>query len=232
MNRSTSPRDLRHEDGDASSEPAGAPEEPRDEGPAAARGKGKVADLWLGTQLRALRKAKGLSLAQVGASAGLSIGMVSQIERGLASPSIRSLRKLADALDVPVAWFFHADAGRPEAELKTIVRREDRRQLRLPTVGTNADLVVMDLLTPDLSGDIQLLMMTLEPGFTSGKTHSHRGEEAGLVVAGALRLWHAEHEFLLNTGDSFRFPSTSPHRYANASDGPTQVVWVLSPPLV
>ncbi len=133
---------------------------------------------------------------------------------------------------MPVAWFFHADAGRPEAELKMIVRREDRRQLRLPTVGTNADLVVMDLLTPDLSGDIQLLMMTLEPGFTSGKTHSHRGEEAGLVVAGALRLWHAEHEFLLNTGDSFRFPSTSPHRYANASDGPTQVVWVLSPPLV
>lgn len=65
---------------------------------------------------------------------------------------------------MPVAWFFHADAGRPEAELKMVVRREDRRQLRLPTVGTNADLVVMDLLTPDLSGDIQLLMMTLEPG--------------------------------------------------------------------
>lgn len=200
--------------------------------PAVARGKGKVADLWLGTQLRSLRKAKGLSLAQVGASAGLSIGMVSQIERGLASPSIRSLRKLADALDVPVAWFFHADAGRPESELKMIVRREDRRQLRLPTVGTNADLVVMDLLTPDLSGDIQLLMMTLEPGFTSGETHKHRGEEAGLVVAGTLRLWHGEQEFLLNTGDSFRFSSTVPHRYANASEGPTEVVWVLSPPLV
>ncbi|WP_374443782.1 cupin domain-containing protein [Stella sp.] len=205
-------------------------EDPRE--PAAARGKGKVADLWLGTQLRSLRKAKGLSLAQVGQSAGLSIGMVSQIERGLASPSIRSLRKLADALDVPVAWFFHADSGRPEAELKMVVRREDRRQLRLPTVGTNADLVAMDLLTPDLSGDIQLLMMTLEPGFTSGEAHKHRGEEAGLVMTGTLRLWHGDQEFLLNQGDSFRFASSVPHRYANAGDGPTEVVWVLSPPLV
>jgi transcriptional regulator with XRE-family HTH domain len=200
--------------------------------PPAARGSSGVADLWLGTQLRSLRKAKRLSLAQVGASAGLSIGMVSQIERGLASPSIRSLRKLADALDVPVAWFFHADSGRPEAELNMIVRREDRRQLRLPTVGTNADLVVMDLLTPDLSGDIQLLMMTLEPGFNSGETHHHDGEEAGLVMTGALRLWHGDVEFLLNTGDSFRFPSSVPHRYANASEGPTEVVWVISPPLV
>ncbi|MCC7276274.1 MAG: helix-turn-helix domain-containing protein, partial [Alphaproteobacteria bacterium] len=155
----------------------------------AALARGKVADLWLGTQLRSLRKAKGLSLAQVGAAAGLSIGMVSQIERGLASPSIRSLRKLADALEVSVAWFFHTDAGRPAVELDKVVRREDRRQLRLPTAGTTADLMVMELLTPDLSGDIQLMMMTLEPGFTSGAAHSHRGEEAGLVLTGALRLW-------------------------------------------
>lgn len=198
----------------------------------AALARGKVADLWLGTQLRSLRKAKGRSLAQVGAAAGLSIGMVSQIERGLASPSIRSLRKLADALEVPVAWFFHADAGRPAIELDKVVRREDRRQLRLPTAGTTADLMVMELLTPDLSGDIQLMMMTLEPGFTSGAAHSHRGEEAGLVLTGALRLWVGDDELLIESGDSFRFPCTTPHRYDNASERATQVVWVLSPPVV
>src|SRR5690349_18288817 len=73
--------------------------------PAAGRAP-KIADLWLGTQLRALRKAKQLSLAELAAGAELSIGMVSQIERGLASPSIRSLRKLGEALGVPISWFF------------------------------------------------------------------------------------------------------------------------------
>lgn len=193
---------------------------------------GKVADLWLGLQLRSLRKAKLLSLQQVAEAAGLSIGMVSQIERGLASPSIKSLRKLSDALDVPIAWFFHNDAGRPPAELDTIVRREDRRQLRLPMVGSTADLMVVEMLTPDLSGDIELLLMTLEPGFNSGTAHQHRGEEAGLVLAGSLELWLGDKHLLINQGDSFRFSSETPHRYASASDRTTQVVWALSPPLL
>jgi transcriptional regulator with XRE-family HTH domain len=193
---------------------------------------GKVADLWLGIQLRSLRKAKELSLADLAAAADLSIGMVSQIERGLASPSIRSLRKLGEALGVPISWFFHANAGRPPSELRMIVRREDRRQLRLPTVGSTADLVTMELLTPDLSGEIELLLMTLEPGFHSGPVHQHRGDEAGLVLVGALELSVGEDHFVVNQGDSFRFSSSEPHRYANAAERTTQVVWALSPPLL
>lgn len=198
----------------------------------AAPTRGKVADLWLGIQLRSLRKAKQLSLMQVADAAGLSIGMVSQIERGLASPSIKSLRKLSDALDVPIGWFFHNDAGRPTDELDKVVRREDRRQLRLPTVGSAADLAVFELLTPDLSGDIELLLITLEPGFDSGTTHQHRGEEAGLVLKGTMDLWVGDSHFVVNQGDSFRFSSTVPHRYANRTDRTAQVVWSLTPPLL
>lgn len=198
----------------------------------AAPTRGKVADLWLGIQLRSLRKAKQLSLMQVAEAAGLSIGMVSQIERGLASPSIKSLRKLGDALEVPIGWFFHNDSGRPQTELDKVVRREDRRQLRLPTVGSGADLMVVELLTPDLSGDIELLLMTLEPGFDSGPAHQHRGEEAGLVLTGSMELWVGESRFVVNQGDSFRFSSTDPHRYANRAERTTQVVWSLTPPLL
>jgi transcriptional regulator with XRE-family HTH domain len=191
---------------------------------------GKVADLWMGLQLRSLRKAKQMSLVQLAEAAGLSIGMVSQIERGLASPSIRSLRKLGEALDVPIGWFFHPQSGARQPELETIVRRENRRQLRLSTAATH-DRVVMELLTPDLSGDIELLLLTFEPGFDSGPPHRHRGQEAGLVLAGSMELWVGEERFVVNQGDSFRFSSTDPHRYANASERTTQVVWVLSPPL-
>ncbi|MCK6452567.1 MAG: cupin domain-containing protein [Alphaproteobacteria bacterium] len=192
----------------------------------------KVADLWLGIQLRSLRKAKEMSLQQVADAAELSIGMVSQIERGLASPSIRSLRKLAEALGVPISWFFHANTGRPEVELRRIVRREDRRQLRLPKVGSTHELGIFELLTPDLSGDIELLLMTMEPGFDSGPVHQHRGEEAGLVLTGAMALWVGDDHFIVNQGDSFRFSSQDPHRYANASDRTTRVCWALTPPLL
>ncbi len=199
--------------------------------PAAPRS-GKVADLWLGIQLRGLRKAKEMSLQQLADQAELSIGMVSQIERGLASPSIRSLRKLAEALGVPISWFFHANTGRPPVELSRIVRREDRRQLRLPKVGCTDELGIFELLTPDLSGQIELLLMTMEPGFDSGPVHQHRGEEAGLVLAGSMELWVGNDHFVLGQGDSFRFSSGDPHRYANPSDRTTQVCWALTPPLL
>ncbi|MCC7049745.1 MAG: cupin domain-containing protein [Alphaproteobacteria bacterium] len=202
---------------------------PRRDAPAAPA-PGKVADLWMGIQLRSLRKAKQMSLVQVAEAAGLSIGMVSQIERGLASPSIKSLRKLGDALGVPVGWFFHPQGGGRPSERETIVRREDRRQLRLATAATH-ELVAMELLTPDLSGDIELLLLTLEPGFDSGPAHQHRGQEAGLVLTGALELRVGDDQFVVNQGDSFRFSSSDPHRYANASERTTQVVWILSPPL-
>jgi transcriptional regulator with XRE-family HTH domain len=213
-------------------EDPGPKQERKTRGRASGRGRAATADLWLGVQLRALRKAKELSLAELAAAADLSIGMVSQIERGLASPSIRSLRKLGDALGVPISWFFHANANRPSAEISRIVRREDRRQLRLPTVGSTVDLVTMELLTPDLSGEIELLLMTLEPGFHSGPAHQHRGDEAGLVLTGSLELWVGEDRFIVNQGDSFRFSSSDPHRYANASERTTQIVWALSPPLL
>lgn len=193
---------------------------------------GKVADLWLGIQLRSLRKAKEMSLQQLADAAELSIGMVSQIERGLASPSIRSLRKLGEALGVPISWFFHANTGRPEAELSKIVRRDDRRQLHLPKMGSTDELGIFELLTPDLSGEIELLLMTMEPGFDSGPTHQHRGEEAGLILSGTLELWVGEDHFVLQQGDSFRFSSQDPHRYANPSDRTTQVCWALTPPLL
>lgn len=211
---------------------AGRAEAPRARRQRASRSAGAGrADLWLGRQLRSLRRAKQLSLKQVAEEAGLSIGMVSQVERGLASPSIRSLRQIGEALGVPVSWFFHQAGERPADEADKIVRREDRRQLHLPTMGTNADLVTMELLTPDLAGALQLMLMTLAPHFVSGPVHQHAGEEAGLVLSGAFRLWLGDESFVVNEGDSFRFTSERPHRYANASEGVTRVMWVLTPPV-
>lgn len=196
--------------------------------PPARRASGRnVADLWLGRQVRSLRKAKGMSIQQLAERASLSIGMVSQIERCMASPSIRSLRGISEALGVPISWFFHEAAVADQEELGIIVRRNHRRLLRLPTNG-----VSKELLTPDLSGELEVLLATIEPGGTSGpELYTHEGEEAGYVIKGALNLWIKDRLYRLEEGDAFRFASTTPHRFENAADSQTQVLWVISPPL-
>ncbi len=187
----------------------------------------EAADLWLGMQIRDLRKTNRFSLQHLADKSGLSVGLLSQIERGLTSPSIRSLRQLSEALGVTPARFFHQETPPPPAEIGRIVRRGKGRQLRLSGNG-----VAKWLMTPDLSGELEMLLVEIAPGGRSGnELYTHKGEECGYVISGAMQLWIEEESFLLREGDSFRFKSTTPHRFESASDGMTNVLWVITPPL-
>ena len=188
---------------------------------------GRAADLWLGQQIRALRKAQKLSLTQLAERSGLSIGNLSQIERGVRSPSLRSLQRLSDCLNVPVADLFQSRDLPPATEFGTILRRKARPILNLSKSGCHKEL-----LTPMIPGTLQLLMVTLDPGGSSGPDHyNHKGEEAGVVIAGAMKLWIEDEVYILKEGDSFRFKSTRPHRFESASKQQTRVLWAMTPPI-
>ena len=64
----------------------------------------------LGSKLRAVRRSRGKTMQQIASEAGLSVGFVSQVERGIAVPSIASLRKLAAALEQPVGNFLEVSS--------------------------------------------------------------------------------------------------------------------------
>ena len=88
------------------------------------------------------------------------------------------------------------------------------------------------LLTPMMPGTLQLLLVTLDPGGSSGSEHySHKGEEAGVVIAGTMKLWIEDQAYILKEGDSFRFKSTRRHRFESASKQTTRVLWATTPPI-
>ena len=193
----------------------------------AATGRSSAADLWLGQQIRALRKAQKLSLAQLAERSDLSIGNLSQIERGVRSPSLRSLQRLSECLNVPIADLFQTRTLPPASELGTILRRKARPILNLSKSGCHKEL-----LTPMMPGTLQLLLVTIDPGGSSGTEHyTHKGEEAGVVIAGAMKLWIEDQAYILKEGDSFRFKSTRRHRFESASKQVTRVLWAITPPL-
>lgn len=186
----------------------------------------KSADLWLGQQLRVLRRGRGLSLVELAKRTGLSIGNLSQIERGVSAPSVRSLKKLGEALQISVGDLFQETDLPPVGEINYIVRRKTRPLLKLGATG-----VQKELLTPTTPGALQMLLVTITPGGSSGPDHyTHRGEESGLVLSGALELWIEDERFILDEGDTFRFKSTQPHRFANAGAKIATVLWVTTPP--
>lgn len=179
---------------------------------------------YLGSEIRSLRKARGLTLASVASASGFSIGYLSLLERDRATPSVNALYAISRALGVTISWFFGASET-PEAERNIIVRRTKRRRLDYSPGITD------ELLSPSLAGSLELLASRFEPGAASGDSpYSHTGEEAGVVLRGQLELWVDGKTFLLDAGDSFGFASTLPHRYRNPGNAETEVIWAITPP--
>lgn len=180
---------------------------------------------FVGEEIKGLRKARRMTLAQLALQSSLSVGHLSQIERGLSTPSIKALHGISRALDVNISWFFSSADPGPAEERDYIVRHNRRRQIRF-------DEGISDfLLTPSLQSDLELLMSTFAPGATSGASpYTHDGEEAGIVMSGQLEIWIDGTPFLLGQGDSFCFKSTLPHRYLNPGATDAVVIWAITPP--
>jgi transcriptional regulator with XRE-family HTH domain len=182
-------------------------------------------DAELGLQVRELRTAKRVTLQALAKQTNLSVGYLSQVERGRSKLTVANLMRIARALEVHVNWFFQSDSEAPEGERDVIVRAKDRRRIHVTDAG-----LTEELLLPSLAGPLEVLMSVIEPGGDSGEAYSHKGDEAGVIVAGELELWIGERYFHLSIGDSFSFSSSVPHRWRNPGAVTTQVVWVITPP--
>lgn len=178
----------------------------------------------LGADLRALRKARGVTLAELADKLGRSVGWVSQVERDLSDPSMRDLRAIAQALGFPVSMLFGQAAG-PAGEAGRVVRRGARR-----TLGSDAAGLTEELLSPDLTDDFEMLHSTFAPHSDRGETISRPTQEVGYVVSGQLEMEIGEHRFVLGPGDSFRVKGES-FRWRNPFDKPAEVIWVIAPPV-
>ncbi|RKF17100.1 cupin domain-containing protein [Roseovarius spongiae] len=188
---------------------------------------GKVLDAGasVGKEIKDLRKASDVTLAQLSRATGLSQGYLSQVERGISSPSVKALHTISRALGVNISWFFRPVSDPNDVLNEYIVRKGNHRMIRF------ANGITDELLSPNLARGIELLRCTFPPGSQSGKeAYEHKGEEAGFVVAGRLTLWLEGRRIELETGDSFAFESTLPHRYANEGDEEAVIIWSISPP--
>ena len=174
----------------------------------------------IGEKLRMLRKGHALSLKELSARAQISIGALSQIERGISSPSIRTLNKLATSFAVPLSFFF---AESDEAEADGIVIRQHRGK----DLAVSAQGIAKRLLTPQTLEGLQLMLVRMEPASSSGpEAYGHPGLDAGYVLSGALRLEVEGRVYLLTEGDSFGFDSARPHRFECVGERGAEIIWV------
>ena len=177
----------------------------------------------VGNEIKRLRKLRGRTLEQLASGAGVSAGLLSQVERGQGNPSFNTLVQVAHALGIPVARLM---AG--EQLSSPVVRRSERRRLNL---GSNDHLVLMELLTARLDSALEAIRIVAEPGYSTEDTpFVHDGEEFGIVLEGTHAVNVGGVHYVLQAGDSISYSSTIPHWYENPGEVTSVSLWVVTPP--
>jgi transcriptional regulator with XRE-family HTH domain len=174
----------------------------------------------VGQQLRKLREDRELSMRALARESGLSANALSMIERGLSSPSVSTLYKLAEALGVPITAFFREQ---PTQERIVFRKANQRSRVQFPLgvwEGLGGEAFV---------GRVEPFMLTLESGASSGPQGMvHTGHEFVLCLRGQLEYEVENQRFLLEPGDSLLFAALLAHRWRNPGNTVTNAVFVLS----
>ena len=169
---------------------------------------------------------QGKKLRELSQKVGVTASFLSQVERGVAVPSISSLKKISDALGISIASFFDEKAEkRIGNDFSPIIKKNERKILH-PCLG-----VTYYLLSKNLQGKIEFLLATYEVGASTGpELYTHRGEECALVLKGSLEIEIGSFVYTLEKDDSISFSCEIPHRVRNVGKIPVVSVWCITPP--
>lgn len=171
----------------------------------------------VGERIRATRLGLGLSVGALAERTGLSKGVISQIENEKTSPSLATLEKLAEGLEVPVAYLVLKQEERIQ-----VVRRAERS---LYQFGPNK--IRVEMLTGPGQRVLKAVLVELPPGASTGdEAHAHAGEEFHLVLEGRVEAQQAGESVVLEAGDTFHWKGCTPHRVINVGEGTAKVLAV------
>lgn len=186
----------------------------------------------LGRSIRVRRTELGLTTAKLAAAAGVSRSLISQVERGLTSPSITTLRRIAAALGVPVVALFAGEAAGSGSfdrhGVRLITRSYERRGLYRS--GSASGDVIYELLTPDLDRQIEFMRVEVAPRASTHGMSVHVGEENQFCLEGSYVFIIDGEEFAVNEGDSISFDASKPHRVENRTDARAVLISAITPP--
>jgi transcriptional regulator with XRE-family HTH domain len=206
-------------------------------------------------KIREARRLRSLTLQELAGKVGLTASHISQIERGLTSPSVSALLGIAGALDLPMEHFFaHEQDGPTVATSIASAHALLSRQTPNGNGGQSADspsrsrsgeknpVVVPEdretiniiggiqwqRLTPTNEEAVEFLELHYAPGASSGEqAYAHRGREFGRVLQGTLLVELGFAKYTLHEGDAITFDCSVPHRFINVGDEPFVGIWVI-----
>ncbi len=176
----------------------------------------------LGSAIKTFRQKQGMSQKELSHLSGVTPSNISQIESNQVSPSLPVLYRISEMLSVDVGSFFKG----VQAREKTVFHREEAT----PIKGANLDndsIEIIQLTPPDLNGPVDSFLVKILPGKKlSSHFFTHKGEEMGYLVSGALTAVYENQSHELNPGDTIYLKTILPEKWCNTGSETAVLHWL------
>lgn len=180
----------------------------------------------IGPAIRHIRREQGLTLTNLAEACDLSPSHISQIERGITSPSLSTLRQIAGALGMRLSQLILAAEPVSLSADRYVSRQRDRVPALFPGTGIKYQLIGRE------GSSLQLLSVSAPPGECMERhERTSPGEECGIVISGSMRVTIEDSEAILGPGDAVFIESLLDHSWENAGSEDLLVVWAITPSL-
>ncbi|MTI55942.1 helix-turn-helix domain-containing protein [Geosporobacter ferrireducens] len=177
----------------------------------------------IGQKIKELRVSKKITLKDLSKKTGLSIAFLSQLERGLTSAAIMSLKNIAEALEVDISYFF----APPFENSKRVIRSYEQEIFHIE----NSKFIYYNLANDAEGKALTPFLVTIYPerGQDQVIPYAHEGEEFIYVLEGILTLYLENEKYDLYPGDSLHIDSSVPHNWANFTNKVVKILSVNTP---
>jgi transcriptional regulator with XRE-family HTH domain len=182
---------------------------------------GSESEVALGPRVRRLRTQRGMSARDLAAAADLSPGFISQLERGLANPSVATLLRICGVLNVQIGDLFT-----DPRETRRLVRKSERAVYEMPDAGFQEARVSVDP-----KRIVELVWSRIMPGGGTGDELLRHGSETECVyvLSGRIEVVVGDERYNAGPGDCVTIPGEVPHGCFNRTKAPAELLWVTAP---
>jgi transcriptional regulator with XRE-family HTH domain len=179
----------------------------------------------IGKNIKALRLSRKFTLETLAGKAGLTKGYLSKVENSEKSPPVSTLIVIAKALGVTLSRIF----GEENAAIRcSVIKKEERQFMAKTGIAFGYSYETLAHKYPDKKMEPSIL--TIPADSKESAIFQHEGEEMMLVIEGAMRFFHGQEEYFLETGDCVYFDSNFPHYGLPADTRDVKCIMVIYVP--
>lgn len=153
----------------------------------------------IGPMIRRYRKEQKLTLKTVAAKAGISEGFLSQVENNVNSPSVDTLVKICNAIDVNAGDLLNLAENQQQLN---IIRKADLNDVEIPRAG----FVTRRFVPPESRTVVDTAVLIIAPGKSIPiRKNLKNGQEMLCILKGTLELTHGDKTIIMGEGDMVHY---------------------------